>query len=250
VAISLRRRAVPRPSPNAMTLVEHLGELRQRLIKSLIAFVAMAIVAYVFYPHLLRFLEHPWCAAMDKHSCSLAVLSPLDPFALRLNVSAYGGLVLASPIILFQAWQFVTPGLKASEKRYAIPFVLCAIGLFCLGAYVAWLTFPHALGFLHAAGGPGINDLFTAQRYINLILALMAIFGLTFEFPIVLVALELAGVVTWRQLVKVRRWAILGITIIAAVVTPSSDPFSMLAMAIPMVIFYEISIIIGRFLRR
>jgi sec-independent protein translocase protein TatC len=248
----MRRRAVPRPSPNAMTLVEHLGELRQRLIRSVIAFAVMAIVAYIFYPHLLLFLEQPWCRAMDKHgaACALTALSPLDPFALRLNVCAWGGLVLASPIILFQAWRFVTPGLKASEKRYAIPFVLAAVGLFCLGSYVAWLTFPHALGFLHAAGGPGIQDLFTAQRYINLILALMAIFGLTFEFPIVLVALELAGVVTWRQLAKVRRWSILGITIVAAVVTPSSDPFSMLAMAIPMVIFYEASIIIGRFIRR
>jgi sec-independent protein translocase protein TatC len=178
------------------------------------------------------------------------VLGPLDAFGMRLNVSAYGGGVLASPVILFELWRFVTPGLKANEKRYAIPFVLATIGLFCLGAFVAWLTFPHALEFLHAAGGPGINDIFTVQKYITLILTLMAIFGFTFEFPVVLVALELARVISWRQLSRHRRIAIVAITIVAAVITPSSDPFSMLAMAIPMLIFYELAIVVGRLTSR
>ena len=97
-------------------------------------------------------------------------------------------------MILYQLWRFVTPGLRANEKRYAIPFVVATVGLFLTGAFVAWFTFPHALGFLHAVGGPGIQTVFTAQKYLTLILALMAIFGLTFEFPVVLVALELAGV--------------------------------------------------------
>ncbi len=236
-----------------MTVFEHLGELRRRLIICVIGFVATTILTYAFYGSILKFFEHPLCAAQRSHhlACTaLYVTGPLEAFGVRLNVSAYGGIALASPVILYQLWKFVTPGLRANEKRYAIPFVISAIGLFALGAYVAWLTFPHALNFLHAAGGPGINDIFSPQKYINLILALMAIFGLTFEFPVVLVALELAGVISPAHLKRFRRPAIIIIVIVAAVITPSSDPFSMLAMAIPMLVFYEVSILIGKLCRR
>lgn len=232
-----------------MTLTEHLGELRRRLIVCVVAFAVATVVAYVFYPSILRFFEHPYCATLPKgSSCSLYVTGPLEPFGIRLNVSAYGGLVLASPVLLFQLWWFVTPGLRANEKRYAVPFTLATVMLFCGGAIVAWITFPHALGFLHAVGGPGIKDIFSPAKYLTLIMALMAIFGLTFEFPVVLVALELAGVLTPARLSKWRRPAIVVIVIVAAVVTPSSDPFSMLALALPMLVFYEASILIGKLL--
>ena len=124
------------------------------------------------------------------------MFGPLDAFVVRLNITGYGGLVLASPVILFELWRFVTPGLKANEKRYAIPFALSTVALFLFGAFIAWLTFPHALGFLHAVGGSNINDLFTPSKYLGLIIALMTIFGASFEFPVVLVALEIAGVLT------------------------------------------------------
>ena len=120
------------------------------------------------------------------------------------------------------------------------------MALFLLGAFVAWLAFPHALGFLHAVGGSNINDLFTPSKYLGLIIALMTIFGATFEFPVILVGLELAGVLKPQQLAHWRRPAIIIIVIFAGVVTPSSDPFSMLAMAVPMLLFYEASIHIGR----
>ncbi len=230
-----------------MTLTEHLGELRRRLILSVVAFLVAAIVAYVFYPTILKFFEHPYCESLPKgHSCALYVTGPLQAFGIGLNVTGYGGLVLASPVIMYQLWRFVTPGLKANEKRYAVPFVVATLTLFCFGAFVAWLTFPHALGFLHAVGGPGIKDIFSPTSYLGLILALMAIFGLTFEFPVVLVALELANVLTPAKLRKWRRPAIVVMVIVAAVVTPSSDPFSMLALAIPMLLFYEGSILLGR----
>jgi len=249
MATLIRRRGGPRPSPDAMTLTEHLGELRRRLVLSVVAFVVAAIVAYVLYPNILRFFEHPYCATLPKgSSCALYVTGPLEAFGIRLNVTAYGGLVLASPVLLFQLWRFVTPGLRANEKRYAVPFVVATLTLFCFGAYVAWLTFPHALGFLHAVGGPGIKDIFSPSKYLSLIMALMAIFGLTFEFPVVLVALELAGVLTPARLRKWRRPAIVVMVLVAAVVTPSSDPFSMLALAVPMLVFYEVSILIGKLL--
>ncbi len=234
-----------------MTLGEHLGELRRRLVVCVVAFAVATVVAYVFYPSILRFFEHPYCVTLPKgSSCALYVTGPLEPFGIRLNVSAYGGLVLSSPVILFQLWRFVTPGLRANEKRYAVPFTIATVGLFCSGAIVAWITFPHALGFLHAVGGPGIKDIFSPSKYLTLIMALMAIFGLTFEFPAVLVALELAHVVTPRRLAKWRRPAIVVIVLVAAVVTPSSDPFSMLALAVPMLVFYEASILIGKLLGR
>ncbi|HLI14831.1 MAG TPA: twin-arginine translocase subunit TatC [Acidimicrobiales bacterium] len=252
MAVLVRRRSGLRPSPDAMTLVEHLGELRRRLVVCLVAFVVAAVAAYVLYPDILRILEQPYCAAKHAHGagCALLVTGPLEGFGVRLNVTGYGGLFLASPVILFQLWRFVTPGLRANEKRYAIPFVLATLLLFAFGAYVAWLTFPHALGFLIAVSGPGIMQLFSASRYLQLVLALMAIFGLAFEFPVVLVALQLAGVLTPARLGRWRRVAIVVIVVVAAIATPSSDPFSMLAMAVPMYLFYELSILVGRLLGR
>ncbi len=231
-----------------MTLAGHLTELRQRLIISFVAFILAATVVYVIYDEILRFFLHPYCvqARLAGNHCALTVFGPLDAFMVRLNVTAYGGIVVASPVIIFEIWRFITPGLKANEKRYAIPFALSTVVLFLFGAFVAWLAFPHALGFLHAVGGSNINDLFTPSKYLGLILALMAIFGLTFEFPVVLVGLEIAGVLKPEQLARWRRPAIIVIVIFAGVVTPSSDPFSMLGMAVPMLVFYEASIHIGK----
>ncbi len=228
-----------------MTLSEHLGELRRRLVICLVAFTVAAIATYVFYPHLLTLARRPLCHADPAH-CTLIFTSPLEGFGFRLNAVGVGGLVFASPVILYQLWLFVTPGLRANEKRYAVPFVLASVMLFFFGAFIAWLTLPHALGFLIGVAGPGTAPLLTISKYFSLVLALMAIFGLTFEFPVVLVALELAGSSPRRQLASWRRIAIIVIVIVAGVITPSSDPFSMLALAVPMLVFYEGSILIGR----
>ena len=141
-----------RPSPDAMTLIEHLAELRHRLLFCAVAFVAGAIATYALYTPLLHFLTGPLYRA--AHNRRLYVTGPLEGFGVRLDVTAYGGAVLALPVIVYELWRFVTPGLLAHEKRFALPFVFATIGLFCLGAFVAWTTFPHALGFLRAVGGP------------------------------------------------------------------------------------------------
>ena len=248
MTMTLKRRDRSRPSPEAMTLIEHLAELRRRLIIVLVAVSAGAVVVYIFYPQILRFFLHPYCIQAHRtgSNCALTVFGPLDGFAIRLNVTAYGALAIALPVIVFELWRFVTPGLKANEKKYAVPFTVATVVLFGLGCYIAWLTFPHALGFLHAVSGPNIKDLFTPSKYLTLILALMAIFGLTFEFPVVLVGLELARVVSPQKLSHWRKWAIVLIVVFAGVITPSSDPFSMLALAFPMIVFYEASIQAGR----
>jgi sec-independent protein translocase protein TatC len=248
VALTLRRKA--RPSPDAMTLGEHLTELRNRLIISISAFFVAAVVMFIIYSHVLHFLQAPYCKVAPKGQCLLYVSSPLDPLSLRIHLSTYGGLVLASPVILWQFWRFITPGLKRNEKRYAIPFIAASILLFCGGAVLAYFTFPHALRFLSAIGGPTLRQIYNPNSYLGLIVALMFVFGITFEFPVVLVSLELAGVLSPQRLSSWRRWAIVLITIVAAVITPSGDPFSMLALAVPLYFFYEVSIVLGRLLRR
>lgn len=232
-----------------MSLVGHLRELRRRLLTALVAFAAATVIAYAFYEDLLALLAHPYCVIQPR-SCALVVLGPLDAFGIRLDVAAYGGLLLSSPVLLWQFWRFVTPGLKENEKRGAVAFVVSGVLLFLLGAATAWWTFPHALGFLHAVGGTQVAALYTAQRYLSLIVLFMAMFGLTFEFPVALVALELVGVLSPERLARFRRWAIVLIVALAGVVTPSADPFSMLVMAVPMVLFYECAIVVGRIAAR
>ncbi|HEV2362410.1 MAG TPA: twin-arginine translocase subunit TatC, partial [Acidimicrobiales bacterium] len=237
--------------PNAMTLLEHLAELRRRLIVSVVAVVLAAVAGYVLFPQIIHFLLKPYCHILPKgSSCQLRVLSPIDELSIRLQVAGFAGLFLASPVVLWEIWRFVTPGLKAQEKRYAIPFIFATIALFGFGAYVALLTFPHALGFFQSVGTSYLAPNYTADNYLKLILLLMIAFGVTFEFPVVLVSLELARVVKPAQLSKWRRAAIIIISLFTAIVTPSSDPFSFLAMAAPMLVFYEASILIGKALKR
>jgi sec-independent protein translocase protein TatC len=256
----------PKPSPDNMTLGEHLGELRRRVIIMVIAYVIAATIAVFLYEPILHFLLRPLCnvdATTGHHTsagnsfivtsngtCNLFVTSPLDGLTLRVKIALFGGLVLASPIILFQVWRFVTPGLKASERRYAIPFVVSSFVLFLLGAATAYLVLPHALSWLKSVGGPNLQAIYDPIPYLGLILLMMTIFGLTFEFPVVLVSLELARVVTPARLLKSWRWAVIIIVVVAAVFTPSSDPFSMLALAVPLVFFYFISIAIGKLFGR
>ncbi len=250
MAITLKRKSESRPEPDSMTLVEHLTELRTRVLVCAVAFVITATVAFVIYPWILSFLQHPYCQIRPPHGCKFYITGPLDGLALRVKIAAYAGLFFASPVLLWEFWRFVTPGLKPSEKRYAIPFVVASIALFSLGCLVAFYTFPHALQFLDNVGGPSLNQIFDPTKYLSLIVLLMVVFGITFEFPVLLVSLEIAGILSPKQLSSWRRWAIVLIVVVAGVVTPSSDPFSMMAMAIPLYLFYELSIIIGKLVRR
>jgi sec-independent protein translocase protein TatC len=239
-----------------MSLVEHLAEMRHRIIVSVVAVSLGAVVVFVLYNHVLDFLIEPYCKAQEHRGitspagCNLVITDPLEGFTTRLKVSGYLGLFLASPVVLFQLWRFITPGLHRREKRYAIPFVFSSVLLFCLGGVVAVLTFPKALDFLIGVSGDSVTTFFTPSKYISLYVLVVVAFGLAFEFPIVLVFLELAGVVRSKQLRKWRRPAVVVIFVVAAVITPSQDPYSLFAMAIPMYIFYELSIIIGRILKK
>ena len=239
-----------RPRSSEMSLIEHLAELRRRLVVTLVAVFLGSIVAYLLYNRILDFFLTPYCSIVGGNHCSLYVTGPLDGFALRIKTSVFGGIALSLPVILWELWRFITPGLRRNEKRYAIPFVVVSILLFGFGAYVAYLTFPHALRFLSGAAGPHLKQIYSPSSYLNLILLLMVAFGVAFEFPVLLVSLELAGVVTPKRLSEFRRWAIVIIFAVDAIFIPSADPFSLFAMAIPMVVFYEVAILVGRLVLR
>src|SRR4051794_11954122 len=208
-----------------MSLVEHLSELRRRIIICVVAVAVGAVIAFIIYPEILKVLAGPYKDLTDGRNncpqggCDLIATDPLAPFAVRLKVSTYGGIVLALPVWLWQLWRFVTPGLHKHEKRYAIPFLVSSIILFCLGGYIAWLTLPKALDFLANVGGTEISPFFTADKYLSLISLMIVAFGLSFEFPVLLVALMAVGVLKPRTLSRNRRWAAVGIVTFAAVIT-------------------------------
>jgi sec-independent protein translocase protein TatC len=230
--------------------VDHLTELRRRMIISIVAVAIAAIVVYIFSLDIIEFLIRYYRDATDGDRDALVFTGPLDAFTTRLKVATYGGIVLAFPVWLWQLWRFITPGLNPNEKRYAVPFISASIVLFVLGAFVAMRTLEPALGFLLGQGGTELEPLLTADKYLTLVSLMILAFGIAFELPVVLVFLLIARVVTTAQLGRARRWAILGITVFAAIITPSQDPYSMLLMAVPMYLFFELSIIIGKILKR
>jgi sec-independent protein translocase protein TatC len=233
-----------------MSVVDHLAELRRRIIICVIAVVIGGVVAFIFSNRIISFLVEYYEEATDGQRDALIFTGPLDAFATKLKIATYGGIVLALPVWLWQVWRFVTPGLNPKEKRYAVPFILVSIVLFFMGALVAMLTLPKALEFLLNIGGSDLQPLLTADKYISLVSLMILAFGAAFEFPVLLVFLLLARVLTTAQLRKWRRMAIVVIVVFAAVITPSQDPYSLFFMAVPMYIFYESSIIIGRVLKR
>jgi sec-independent protein translocase protein TatC len=231
-----------------MTLWEHLAELRSRLIKSIAAVAIGAVVGWIVFPWALEFLLEPYRDI--NPDAALYVQDPLEPFAVRIKVSGYLGVMFAMPVLLWQVWRFVTPGLYPHEKKYAVPFVVSALVLFVFGAGIAYYTLPAALEFLSGIAGDDVEEIYSPQRYLTLIVYMMLAFGAGFEFPVLLVALQLVGVLTPRQLLGWWRWAIVLIVVIAAVITPSGDPISLMALSLPMVLLYFAAIGIGALFTR
>lgn len=231
----------------SMTVVQHLTELRDRLFFSLVAVALGAVICFLLFNRIIGFMIEPYEEATGK---VLIFTQPLEAFLTRLKVSAYGGLVLASPVVFWHLWRFITPGLHSKEKRYAVPFVASSVVLFVGGAVMSILTFPRALDFLLGVGGDNLEPLLTAGSYLSLVFLMAVSFGFAFEFPILVVFLLLARIITTSQLRHWRRIAFLAIVVIAAVVTPSQDPITLFALALPMYVLYEGAILVGRFMKR
>jgi sec-independent protein translocase protein TatC len=250
-----RRRRDP---GQTMSVVEHLEELRTRLVVALIAIAVGAVVGWVFYSWTFKVITHPYCGVLHQlpravrppTGCHLVFSGVVEPFLIRFKISTFTGLAIALPVVLYELWRFVTPGLTKTERRLALPFVGSSILLFALGGWFAYLTLTKGLRFLLGFAGSTIVPLLTVDRYINFVLFMVLAFGLSFEFPLVLLFLCWVRVLSSQRLRSWRRWAVLAITVYAAVITPSQDPFTMLAMMVPMLVFYEVSILVARAMKR
>ena len=229
-----------------MTMIEHLTELRRRLIIAFVSVGVGAILAWILYPQIIEFLLEPYCQTLEAdQECQLYVRNPLEPFSVRLTVAGYGGIIFAMPMVLWQLWAFVAPGLYSHEKRYALPFVFGGVTLFFCGAGLAYWSIPRALEFLTEVGGDDFTSLFAPGDYLGFVIKMIVAFGVAFEFPIVLIFLQILGILDHRTLVSGRQYAIVGIVILVAVITPSGDPFTLMILSVPMWLFYEISIGFG-----
>ncbi len=244
--------AEARTETGHMTLIEHLVELRTRLVRSLLAVGVAAVGAWFLYQPILDLLLDPLSqTAPDGVDRTLLATDPLTGFRVRIQITTYTAIALALPMILWQLWRFVSPGLYANEKRYGIAFIASGTILFSAGAAIAFWTMPKALEFLQTIGGDdNFSEFYTPDKYLRLIVYMMLAFGIGFEFPLVVVTLQFLGIVDTATLRRSRRYVIIIVAVFVAVATPSGDPISMLALTVPMCLLYEVAILIGRIRER
>src|SRR3954463_4125631 len=237
-----------------MSLIAHLTELRNRVAKALLALLVATAVAFWWYDHGLGdFIRAPYCNLPadlrfdgDAHGCGLLITDVFGGVFIRLKVAFLAGAVLSAPFWLYQLWAFITPGLKRQEKRYGIGFVASPPVLFAGGAVLAYISLAKGLQLLLSLAGDGVIVALTAQDYIGFVLSLLVAFGVSFEVPLIAVALNLVGVLPYTVLARSRRWIFFLTIVFSAFITPTQDPFTMLLMAGPMIALFEIAIQIAR----
>jgi sec-independent protein translocase protein TatC len=247
-----------------MSLMEHLAELRMRIIRSGLAIVLGSILVIAFYDTVMGWLLEPYtklCQRQPPAYCGqsydadtgrvlLFNSDPIEGFATRLRIGFYGGLVLALPVLLWQLWKFIVPALHKNERSYAAGFVGSSIALFLLGGFIAYTTLERALEFLISWAGEDVDPLFQVNAYVRLVTLMVVAFGVGFTIPVLLVFLQLIRVITPQTLLGAWRYAIVGTFFVAAAITPSGDPISLLALSVPMVVLYFAAILIGRIVQR
>jgi sec-independent protein translocase protein TatC len=238
--------ASPPADQSVMSLVDHLSELRRRLFICIAAVIAGSAVGYYYSGQLVSLLKSPLPPTADGHPRPLNFLSPGEAFFIYIKLSLIVGIVLAMPVILFQIWRFISPGLTPQERRSARPWVPIALVFFTIGVAVAWVVLPFAMQFLIGFESPDLTYLPTADAYFGFVGTLFLAFGLTMEFPIVLVLLSKVGIISSQRLRSSRRFVILGIAVFATVVTPGGDLVSPTVLGVVMYILYELSIILVR----
>lgn len=222
-----------------MSLLEHLEELRKRIIRAALFLALGFAVAYGFHEQLYGILQRP----LDQLHLKLVMTHPIDAFNLYLYTSLVGGAILAAPFILYQVWLFISPGLYTNERRYVIPFLTATVVLFLTGAFFGYrLVLPGALKFLILDYGHRFTPMITIPEYTSFFLSIILGLGVTFELPILIFFLALFGLVNAKWLWKNIRYAILVIFIIAAIITPTPDILTMCVFATPMIVLYVISI--------
>lgn len=233
-----------------MSLGGHLGELRMRLIRSIISVALGASAILAFYDPVLKFLTRPYrelCKNRPDFKCdgSLFALGPLDGLSARIKIAGYGGLIIALPVVLWQLWRFIVPALSKKEKKYTIPFIGSSVVLFVSGCALAYWTLSRALEFLISWSGTEVNQAFQITKYVSLVILMVLAFGIGFLSPLLIVFLQLVGVLTPRTLIKQWRIAIVTIFFMAAIITPSGDPITLMALGLPLTLLYFVAILIG-----
>ena len=237
-----------------MALVDHLRELRARLLRSVLVLVVALIVALFFYNQLLDIVYHPYGIAQQQLKCKVTTIPTISgaggPLLLQLKLCGVAAVVATCPYWLYQIWAFILPGLHPHEKRVTRMFALVAGPLFLAGVGVGYYVLPKGLTVLIGFAGSRLTSLVDFGDYFSFFSRMLLVFGVSFEIPVFVVLLNLAGVLPGRTLGKYRPWIIVGTFVFAAVATPSTDPFSMLMLAIPMTVLFLISEVIARLVDR
>ncbi len=246
-----KRDKEPATPAGEMSLLEHLTELRKRLIRSILAIAIGAIVVYIFKDRLLGFVVEPYCqfqleAIPDQETCVFLLTNPMESFSVVLTFAGYGGLLLATPVVLYQIGRFVLPGLYPHEKKMLAPFVVISAILLAIGLVSAYLLLPKALDVLLGFGLDSFEPFYRPSEYLGFFIKMLFAFGFAAQFPLILVFLQLIGIVEPQTLSSNRRFAIVGVVILGAIVTPTGDPFMLSVISVPMYLSYEIAIVIGK----
>jgi sec-independent protein translocase protein TatC len=236
-----------RPSPDKMSFMEHLGELRVRIVRGLIAVLVGLLVSFPLSQRMVDFLARP----IQGTGHNLVFLAVTEAFWVQMKVALIAGLFLASPAILWQVWRFVAPGLYAEEKKYAAPFVIVGSLLFLGGgAFALKIVIPYAVTFLLSYARPGLQPMISVGSYIDFLLKFTVAFGLVFELPLGITLAARMGLVTPKVLARNRKYAILGAFVVAAILTPTPDMFNQALMAGPLIVLYEVGIVAARIFGR
>ncbi len=244
----MSRRRDPAAAEGRMTLVEHLRELRNRLGWAFLAIAIGTVVGWTFYPHVFHFLAQPFNRASNSvggvHKPQLVLEGVADAFNLQLQVSFAAGVVISSPVWLYQLFRFVTPGLHKSERRYAGLFVASALPLFLGGVAAAYYVLPHILGAFLGFTPPTVTNLINVDAYMSFLIQIMVVFGIGCIAPVVIVVLNAIGILSARRFASWWRWTIFLTLVFAAFATPTGDPFNMLLFAAPLLLLMLVAFVI------
>lgn len=219
----------------AMPLAEHLRELRTRLIRSLLAIAVGMVVAWMYYAQIFAILRRPFDGVMGDH-VTLALTGVADPFTLQIQVAGVGGVVLAAPVWLYQLWRFITPGLLANERRWALGFVGTAVPLMAFGAWLSYTVMPIGLQVLFGFTPEGVQNIVGVDRYLSFFFRMLLVFAVGFLSPLVLVLLNFAGVLRGRTLLNAWRGIIIGTMVFGAIATPTGDPVNLMLLSGPILL--------------